>query len=254
MTTIQRRILIFFAVACALSWIGWVGNWLLPSDNWPLQNPLGPVVAALIVIGLTEGTAGLGKWWRRIVRFRAPVWVYAVAFAGPLAVILASLWLATATGVPTEPLPEREFLEFLILIPIMLLAGPLPEEISFRGYGQHELQTEILPLNAAIWIGIGVLVWHVPLLLAGNIPWPFIVTIVAVSVVYAWLYQIGRSVWPLVLLHFVVNYFGGEWLGAMIADEGQVTYSLYYMVFYLIWAGIIVWRYGPELGRSQQPA
>ncbi|MEX2319588.1 MAG: hypothetical protein WD626_07020, partial [Bauldia sp.] len=148
MTTIQRRILIFFAAACALSWVGWVGNWVLPSDNWPLQNPLGPVVAALIVIGFTEGSAGLGTWWRRILRFRAPVWVYAVAFVGPLAVILASLWLATATGVPTEPLPEREFLEFLILIPIMLLAGPLPEEISFRGYGQHELQAEITPLNA----------------------------------------------------------------------------------------------------------
>lgn len=253
MTTIQRRILIFFLVTYALSWFGWLGNWLLPSDNWPLQNPLGPVVAALIVIGFTEGSSGLGKWWRRILRYRAPAWVYAVAFVVPLAIILASIWLATVSGVTAEPLPEREFVEFLILVPIMLLAGPLPEEISFRGSGQHELQSEITPLNAAVWVGLGVLVWHVPLFLAGNVPWPFIVTIVAVSVVYAWLYQLSRSVWPLTLLHFVVNYFGGEWLGAMIPDAGQVTYSLFYMAFYVTWAGILIWRYGPELGRTQQP-
>lgn len=254
MTAIQRRIVIFFLVTYALTWVGWLGYWLLPSDNWPLQNPLGPVLGALLVIGFTEGSAGLGVWWRRILRFRAPIWIYAVAFVIPLAIILASIWLATATGVPTQSPPEREFAEFIILIPIMLLFGPLPEEISFRGYGQHELQNEITPLNAAIWIGIGVLVWHAPLFLAGNIPWPFIATIVAVSVVYAWLYQIGQSVWPLVLLHFVVNYFGGEWLGEMIADDGQVVYSLYYMAFYLIWAAFIVWRYGPELGRTTRPA
>ena len=95
----------------------------------------------------------------------------------------------------------------------MLIAGPAPEELSFRGYGQHELQQEMSPLNAAIWIGIGVLIWHVPLFLFGEVPWPFIVTLVAVSVVYAWLYQLGGSVWPLVTLHFVVNYFGGDWFG-----------------------------------------
>lgn len=254
MSTVQRRIVIFFLVTYAISWLGWLGNWLLPSDNWPLQNPFGPVLGALIVIGFTEGSAGLRAWWQRILRFRAPIWTYLVACVVPLGVILASIWLATMSGAAREPLAEREFLEFIVLIPIMLLLGPLPEEISFRGYGQHELQAEISPLNAAVWIGIGVLIWHAPLFLGGNVPWPFIVTIVAVSIVYAWLYQVSGSVWPLVLLHFVVNYFGGEWLGAMIADDGQVTYSLYYMAFYVIWAALIVWRYGPELGRARQPA
>ena len=254
MTTIQRRIVIFFLVTYALSWFGWLGRWIVPSDNWPDMNPLGPPLAALLVIWFTEGAAGLGVWWRRIIRFRARLWIYAAAALIPLAVILASIWLATVSGAATQPLPEREFAEFLILVPIMLLLGPLPEEISFRGYGQPELQKEISPLNAAIWIGIGVLIWHTPLFLLGNVPWPFIVTIVAVSVVYAWLYQLSGSVWPLITLHFVVNYFGGEWLGEMIADDGQVVYSLYYMAFYVIWAAFIVWRYGPELGRTKQPA
>jgi len=250
MTTTQRRIILFFVVTYALTWFGWLGNWLAPGPYWPLpMNPFGPLIAAPLVLWLTEGGAGVRAWLRRIWRFRAPLWVYAVALIGPLIVIVASIWLATMSGAATAPLPPREFAEFLILIPIMLIAGPLPEELSFRGHGQHELQKEMTPLTAALWIGIGVLIWHTPVFLTGDVPWPFIVTIVAVSVVYAWLYQVGGSVWPLVTLHFSVNYFGGEWLGSMIAPDGQVTYGLWFAAFYLVWVAVLVWRYGPELGR-----
>lgn len=216
--------------------------------------PLGPVFAALLVIGLTDGKTGLKAWWDRIKRFRAPLWVYAAAAILPVLIILSSIALAAANGAPTQPIASRGAVEFLVLIPIMLLLGPLPEEVSFRGYGQHELQETMSPLSASIWIGIGVLIWHTPLFLLGNVPWPFMITIVAVSVVYAWLYRSGNSVWPLVLLHFQVNYFGGEWLGRYIADEGQVIYSLFFMAFYLIWVFLIIWRCGTQLCRPVLPA
>lgn len=251
MTAIQRRIVLFFLVTYALSWFGHLGNWLLPGPYWPLpMNPLGPIIAAPLVLWFAEGSAGLKVWLRRIGKFRAPLGIYAVAFFIPLGIILASIWLASVSGAATLPLEARGFGEFLVLIPIMLIAGPAPEELSFRGYGQHELQQEMTPLSAAIWIGIGVLIWHVPLFLFGEVPWPFVATLVAVSVVYAWLYQFGGSVWPLVTLHFVVNYFGGNWLGQIIAGSGQVTYAIYFGLFYLAWAAIIVWRNGPELGRK----
>lgn len=215
--------------------------------------PLGPVFAALLVIGFTEGRTGIKAWWDRIKQFRAPFWVYAVAAIVPLCIILASIALAIVCGAPTRPLDPRGPVEFLVLIPIILLLGPLPEEVSFRGYGQHELQETMSPLSASISIGIGVLIWHAPVFLLGNVPWPFIITIVAVSVVYAWLYRSGHSVWPLVLLHFQVNYFGGEWLGRYIADEGQIAYSLFFMAFYLIWVFLIIWRCGPQLCRPILP-
>jgi membrane protease YdiL (CAAX protease family) len=255
MTTVSRRIIIFFLVTYVLSWFGWLGNWLLPSDYWPLpMNPFGPIIAAPLVIWLTAGRAGLLTWLRRLSRFRAPLWIYSVAFFGPLLVILVSIGLATASGAPTQPLPERELLEFIILIPVILLLGPIEEEPAFRGYGQHELQQTMSPLNAALGIGVGVLIWHTPLFLTGDLPWPFILTIVAVSVVYAWLYQLSGSVWPLVAFHFVVNYFGGEWLGHYIAESGQVIYAVYFAGLYVIWVAFIIWRHGPELGRTNQPA
>mgnify|MGYP001390841621 CR=1 FL=1 len=209
--------------------------------------PLGPLIAALLVIGFTDGKTGLKAWWARIKKFRAPLWIYAVAAIFPLCIILMSIALAAAYGAPTQPLDAKGPVELLVLILIMLLLGPLPEELSFRGYGQHYLQETMSPLAASVWIGIGVLIWHAPVFLFGKVPWPFVITIVAVSVVYAWLYRAGQSLWPLVVLHFQVNYFGGEWLGRYIAEEGQIVYSLFFMAFYLIWVVLIIWRCGPTL-------
>ncbi len=41
------------------------------------------------------------RWLRRILRFRAPLWVYAAAFFGPLAIAALATVLAIATGAPT---------------------------------------------------------------------------------------------------------------------------------------------------------
>jgi uncharacterized protein len=251
MSPVHRRIVCFFLVTYLLSWFGHVGNWIFPSNYWPLpMNPFGPLIAAPLVIWATEGWAEVSAWLRRLARFKAPLRVYAIALVIPIAIILASLWLASKAGVAIQSLPPRGAVEFLILIPIMLIAGPAPEEVSFRGYGQSLLQTVTSPLTAAIWIGAGVAVWHIPLFLLGNVPYPFIVTLVAVSIVYAWLYQLGGSIWPVVALHFSVNYFGGEYFGTMIAEPaGQRVYAWFFAAFYVLWAAFILWRYGPELGR-----
>ena len=235
LTSVHLRILCFFLLNFALSWFGHMGNWIAPSDYWPIpMNPLGPLVAAPIVIWATEGWAGVTAWLRRLANFNAPLHVYAIALFLPVAIILASLWLASMTGVAIQSLPARGAVEFLVLIPIMLVAGPAPEEVSFRGYAQNLFQTVISPLRAAFWIGLGVVVWHIPLFALGYVPYPFIITLVAVSVVYAWLYQLGGSIWPVVALHFSVNYFGGEYFGMMIAEpSGQTVYSWFFAAFYI---------------------
>ncbi len=252
MSATTNRIIIFFLLACALSWFGNFGNWLWPSNAWPVpMNPLGPLLAAIAVIWYFDGRAGLKNWWRRLLRFRAPVWLYAVAFFVPLAIIIASIWLAIALGTPAGPLPPRGAAEFLILVPIMLILGPLPEEVSFRGYGQHELQKQLSPLAASLWVGLGVAIWHAPLLLGGYIPMIIALALPAVSVVYAWLYVTGRSVWPLVVLHFVQNYFGGEYFGLKFAQVDRDVWIYFVTAFYIVWAVLLWWRFGPSLGRTE---
>ena len=255
MPAIVQRLLVFFVLACALTWMGWLGNMFWPSEYWLLpMNPFGPIMAAPIAILITEGVAGLRAWAKRLVNFRAPLWVYATALIGPVVVILSSVGLAAMTGAAIRPLPEIGLLDFLLAVPLVLIAGPLEEEVTFRGYMQHELQQVISPLAAALIIGVGVVVWHAPFLILGAMGWPMAICIVAVSVVYAWLYRMGGSVWPVVALHFSVNYFGPELFGSMVAEpEGQFVYRLFFMAFYLAWAGWIVWKFGPSLSGRTSP-
>ena len=254
-SSIITRLTVFFVLACALTWSGWLGNHFWPSEYWLLpMNPFGPLIAAPIAIVITGGAAELRAWAGRLVNFTAPLWVYAVALIGPVVIILSSVALAAMTGAPIRPLPELALLDLVLAIPFILIAGPLEEEVTFRGYMQHELQQVISPLTAALIIGVGVVVWHTPLLLLGEMGWPMAVCIVAVSVVYAWLYRMGGSVWPVVALHFSVNYFGPELFGSMVTgSDGQFVYRLFFMTFYLAWAAWIVWRFGPSLTGRQTP-
>lgn len=249
MDRLSLRLCLFFGLAYALSWSGLAGNWLWPSGAWPTPiNPLGPLLAAPLALWMLDGRAAVAAWWRRILRFRAPPWVYGIAFFLPLAIIIASVLLARAIGTPAMPLPDYSAGEFLIGIPIVALFGPIPEEPGFRGLGQYELQTAIPPFAAALVIGVGVAIWHLPLFLLDNLPPVIALTLLAVSVVYAWLFIMGGSVWPLVTLHFVQNYFGGEYFGQMFAPDQSHVWLGFLTVFYLMWAAVLVWRYGPALG------
>jgi CAAX protease family protein len=251
MSAIYRRIGVFFILTYALTWFGNLGNLVWPSELWPSMNPLGPLMAAPLALWLTGGGLAVKNWLRRLGNFRAPIWVYAISLLGPLAIILASVGLASASGAATQGLPHVEWFEFIILVPIMLLMGPAPEELSFRGLAQHDLQQASSPLFTALLIGVGVAIWHLPLVLAGDITAPWIVCIVAVSVVYAWIYNQGGSIWPVVMVHFTVNYFGGNYFGEIIATpEGQLVYAGIHAGFYVLWAAAIFWIAGPELRRK----
>jgi membrane protease YdiL (CAAX protease family) len=171
---------------------------------------------------------------------------------GPAAIIAASVALALVVG--AEP-PSWEMLtdwRAMVLFPIALVDGPLPEESSFRGYGQHQLQRTMSPLAASLWIGLGVLIWHLPVLVAQYIPWPIAIALPAVSVVYAWLYRQGGSIWPLVALHMTQNVIGGMYFGRMFSPRDSVFWTGFLAVFYVAWAAALAWHFGPTLCRDSR--
>ena len=171
------------------------------------------------------------------------------AFLVPLGIILVSIGTALLIGTPALALPDNGPADFLIAIPVALIAGPMPEELSFRGHGQHELQQKVSPLAAALLIGLGVLIWHLPLFFFAGLPPVIAVTLPAVSVVYAWLYARGGSLWPLVALHWEQNYFGGEYFGRMFTPEHSFAWLAILTSCYLVWAVAVAWREGPTLGK-----
>src|ERR687885_1563131 len=87
----RHPIITFFVLAYAISW------GFLPIEAVGFL-PSGPLFAALIVIPLTQGRAGLRNLGSRMIRWRVRWYWYAVAFGLPLAVHLATVGLKVAAG------------------------------------------------------------------------------------------------------------------------------------------------------------
>ena len=79
----HHALVLFFPLAYLLSW--W--SILVPQAAGGIL-PHGPAFAALILIALTEGRAGLSVWWKRVTNWRVN-WIWYLA--APAIMILFQL-------------------------------------------------------------------------------------------------------------------------------------------------------------------
>ena len=187
MSVIRRHpVITFFLLTYALSW---------GAIPWQSFFAPGVLVAALIVVSLTEGVAGLKAMGSRLIRWRVSWIWYALALGVPLAIKFASIGLNNAFGAPAAHIAEFSVWYSLPMAIAINIVNPinaqLPEEASFRGWAQPKLQTTRTPLAATALMAIGVTIWHIPLTLMpqfGSSPIETLATI-AVTFWYAWLFN-----------------------------------------------------------------
>ena len=213
-----------------------------------LGVPLGGIVMSWKVAG-RDGLRDLGKriidpkrisgWWWVAILFLYPAMKLT---AGGLAWLLGeastSFNLEEAAGLIAQPGNLLLFAAFILLL------GPLPEEIGWRGYLLDRLQLRMTPLGASIVIGLLWFAWHIPLFFmpgyferAGGAPEPFqmSVGILLGSILYTWLYNnTGRSVLAAILFHFAGN-FSGEMLDATDSVYQFETYITMVVVLLVLW-------------------
>ena len=125
----RHRIVVFFVLAYALAW---------GAIPWNSFFAPGVLLAALIVVTLTEGLSGLKALGSRLIRWRVSwVW-YALAIGVPLLVHLASVAINVGLGAPPPSLgmlsPWYSLPMAIALHALSPTGGPLMEEPSFRGY------------------------------------------------------------------------------------------------------------------------
>jgi membrane protease YdiL (CAAX protease family) len=230
----------FFVLSCALSW--WPGLLYLAGLS-PLPNAgFGPFLAALIVLGVTEGRAGIGRLLHGMVRWRLPGRSYLFAFGLPVLASGAAVLATLATGGHADAAALGRWTEIPLTIVLLLLIpgmGGAWEEPGFRGYALPRLEQRFGVLAGPLLLGAFWVAWHLPLFLAGQILLTDVLTIIAASVVIAGVFQSARqSILIVMLLHATNNTVGGSYASPLF--HGADSYRLGLFTAAAWWIAAIV--------------
>ncbi len=246
----SHPIVTFFVLAYAFSWWPWPLYALGLAPGYIIG--FGPFLAALVVLALTRGKVGIIELLKRMVRWRVGVQWYAVALLLPVGVTL----VATASNVfllGAQPPSSAELEAWPSLIPTFFLLLLIPgiggawEEPGWRGYALPNLQAGRPALLASLILGMVWAIWHLPLMVAGVIPWSDIAYVVVVSVVYTWLYNnTGGSVLLAMLFHTMNNVISGGFFHAMFSGADWVRQGWLLVALWCVVAVILVIVTGPE--------
>jgi uncharacterized protein len=239
----------FFVLAYALSWWGWILYAFNP-DLPPIAS-FGPFLAALLVLAITGGRAGVMGLLRRMVRWRVgPEW-YAVALLLPVVITLAATVLNVLLGAQAPS--SAELGGWTGLVPGFFLLLLIPgiggawEEPGWRGYALLQLQADRSALSASLILGVLWAFWHLPLMVVGQINWSDIVLVIAVSVVFAWVFNNAEgSVLIAMMMHAMNNTISGNFFSPMFSGTDSVRQSWLLAVLWWVVAIVVVVATGPE--------
>jgi uncharacterized protein len=226
----------FFVMAYAFTWIVWV-PWVLGQDGAGLL-PIkigkaasgylnaaailaGPTLAAFIMTATTEGRAGVRRLLGRLVLWRVGIRWYLFALLGvPLIMLLGTMVYSgylPKLGALGGPSYLLSYLGTFALV--VVLGGPLFEEIGWRGFALPRMERLHGPLVASLILGVLWALWHLPEFLVPS--WAassggggvlgitlFTLTAITFTVVITWVFNNTRaSLLLAILVHASIDTF-----------------------------------------------
>ncbi|MCF7928898.1 MAG: CPBP family intramembrane metalloprotease [Spirochaetales bacterium] len=281
-TELVRRLyrpLPFFGIDLILTW---VPLWLLAAGitagsggNILLIIAGGSAtLSAIYFVYLTGNRAFIRDFWVRAVdptRISGSFWM--IILFSQAAINLAAITLSVYWGGSVDQFNiSKDFLNAPVgFILFILVFGPIPEELGWRGYGLDALRSRMNLLKASLLLGIVWGIWHLPMVfIEGSFqnqlldhPGALISYFSAFfpgTILMSWIYyRTGRSTLSAIMFHFAGN-FAGEIFH--IAWSTRIIMAVLFAVFAVIvlikeWPMFSqreFWLEFPETGRKRGSA
>jgi membrane protease YdiL (CAAX protease family) len=249
----RHPVVTFFVLAYTFSWLPWVLGTLIPASRPFVLYPFfsaGPLLAAMIVIPITQGRAGLRVWAASLLKWRVGWYWYAIAIGIPLIVGLGAAMLSARFGAPFQ-LAQLSLWSMLQVFVIRLINpgdGPLGEEPGWRGYALPGLQAKRSPLVAALTIGLLAAGWHLPIIFVGAASPVELLAPFSLGIVSSWVYnRTGGSTLLSLIFHAADGLILVEGLGFVGADAERMVWL--YSGLWCAMAISVVMLEGSNLGR-----
>src|SRR5262245_12890961 len=234
-------LLSFYLLTFAITWSIWLpaaaGTYGLLAFRVPIAVDgaayfLGPPLAAGLALYAAEGWAGIHKLLGRLRDWRIVAGGYAFAVLWRPAVATTVLGLMAVLGAQPPALHGPWYLvtPLYLLTSLANIVPYIGEELGWRGYALPRLQARHGPLAASMLIGLLAGLWHLPaFFIAGHPQYgapiaPFMVWMVALAIVFPWVYNhTGGSLLPVALLHGAINSADVVFPGVPLLLEVGVT-------------------------------
>ena len=252
-----RSVAAFYVGAIAISWSCWLI--VVANDHGILSlagglresliivGTFGPLFSALAMTGQSAGRRGLTSLLAQAVRWRVAIKWYAAALLAPALLRFTVLGLHILKG---GSYPGLTDLDRWLAVPstfvfVLLLGGPLAEEVGWRGFSQPRLQNRLGILQSSLIIGVASALWHLPLFLIPTTPQShlplalFIIRTMALSVISGWIWnRAGRSLFLVLLFHASLN----TWPNTIfiLEYEGVVGPYISTSILYAAWAILLI--------------
>jgi membrane protease YdiL (CAAX protease family) len=267
----KYQIIIFFALTFIISWYPWYTGGVG-------IKAAGPSYAGLIVVALVGGWEGIKEMLRRLVKWRVGFRWWALAFLGPLVIVLTAIGIHVLTGGEAPSLRVWKVEPYMVLVLMLILISPMggaggEEPFGWRGFAQPRLQEKLgkwAPLWTSLIIGIIWAVWHLPeffnpastqyaMGFVGLIPLLFME--IGNSIFMTWIYNktggsvlVAGVIWHLMIDTFSVTLLSDCTVTGMLAGETMqpVDMGLIMMlaVIMLVFALVLVVATKGWLGKS----
>lgn len=179
----------------------------------------GPLVFAVLLTAYLEGWAGLKNLFGGFLHWKVPAKWYALAFSWKFlftwvgVAVLAVLGIRHWPGFFVADLMQGDMGAIRGLVRNMpfIVGIAFVEETAWMKYSVTRLQERYHALPACLLIGVAWGLWYLPMLLVGEgvpdgYPWPvFMLSMVALTILLGWTYNMTRSGTILLIMQIVSN-------------------------------------------------
>ncbi len=244
----------YFILAYGISWIIGIPLALAAQRGNPQSIPFaihylyayGPMLSAIIMTWLTEGSRGIKELFGRILKWRVKLIWWGIAFSPLilLAVVATVQRLIQGTWMDFNLLGQVNFLPDLGVGALFLwvFTFGFGEEIGWRGYALPRLQKDHSALSATLILAVFWALWHLPqffYLFDTTILVGWFLGLTAGAIVFTWLYNSTEGSIPIVAVwHGAFNF-----ITASAAGEGLIAAILSAIV--MVWAVVVIFLFRP---------
>jgi len=218
MNIIKNKIKSYIFFTFLISWLLWLPGILQSFSLIDLSNKLtfslgmiGTIIPSVIGLILLINEKQLKKALIDLFRFRLDLWIILSILILPLAIIITHIINIFFLKGTVPIITETYKIPFQFII-ILIIAGPLGEEIGWRGFLQSKIKEKYLSVITGLIVGLIWAIWHLPIFLIKEMPHrklpldQFIITLILISIIISFFQIRAKSgIWPALIIHTFVN-------------------------------------------------